>query len=59
MKVELEVVGGTNRQVRANVKLNGEAVGQLLIERADFTRFCDLVCKEEYTVKNSAQETKT
>jgi len=42
MEIHLIVVGGTGRCVRCRVEINGEDTGELLVERANFTRLADL-----------------
>jgi hypothetical protein len=48
MVIEMEVVGGTGKHVRVGLDISGDRVGELLIERADFTRFAELLFEGNY-----------
>lgn len=54
MNIEIEVVGGTNKTVRAAIKISGEDCGQLQVERANFTKLMDLFFPDSYTIKGPA-----
>lgn len=48
MVIEMEVVGGTGKHVRVGLDISSDRVGELLIERADFTRFAELLFEGTY-----------
>ena len=54
MMIELEVTGGTNKTVRSNLTINSVLAGSIQIDRADFTKFTDILFADGYTVKGKA-----
>lgn len=58
MNTEIEVIGGTDKMVRCNLKINGHSAGELQIQREEFTKFSDLLFGKAYTVVGSILEKK-
>jgi len=51
MITKIHVVGNTHKSIRCNLNLDGEACGNLQIERSNFTKFCELMFGETgYTI---------
>ena len=51
MEIELNIVGGTHKNVRCNVSIKGSQAGILQMDRAEFTKLCDLIYPSGYTLK--------
>lgn len=56
MNIKLIVTGNTHKSVTSNILIDDESSGTIQVERANFTRLCDLLFPEKaYTVSNSEQ----
>ena len=54
MNIEIEVVGGTVKNVRAKLNINESMTGELTMDRSDFTKFCDLLYRNGYSISGKA-----
>ena len=57
MDIEIDVVGGTIKNTRSKLKINGNLTGELTMDRSDFTKFCDLLYKTGYSITGKAPTT--
>lgn len=51
MNIQIEVTGSTHKNTVCRVLINGTPAGELTILREDFTRFCELLFKENYVIQ--------
>lgn len=50
MNIQIEVTGGTHRLVHATLHIEGENSGTISVERSCFTKMCDLLMNEKYSI---------
>ena len=55
MQIEIEVVGGSSKLVRSKLSINSSQVGELNIDRSDFTKLCDLLYHKGYKINGKSQ----
>ncbi len=57
MEIKIYVSSGTVTNVRARFEINGSITGELLMSRADFTKFCDLLYHDGYSITGESPRT--
>lgn len=59
MNIIINVTGGTHKTTRFKMVINEESVGELQIDRANFTKFCDLLYEGKYAVTGNSHKPET
>jgi len=54
MNIEIKVTGGTVRNAKAKIIINGNQSGDIEMDRAFFSKFCDLLFVGGYTISSNS-----